>query len=63
MTVMNIDDEAHERIGRYIEKHRIEYPSIKNFVDKNLFKILKKLEEKDKKEEREDKKQNDFTSP
>ena len=34
MTQMNIDTELYEQIKQFIEKDRIEYPSITNFVEK-----------------------------
>jgi len=35
MTVININNDLHKKVGEFIDKEdRIEYPSTKNFVDK-----------------------------
>ena len=42
MTIININDELHKEIGKLIIKDgKIEYPSVKNFVDKAIRKALK----------------------
>ena len=46
MTIINLDDELHKRVGEYVKKHKVDYPSTKNFVDKTIKKELNKLEKK-----------------
>jgi len=47
MTIINIMDELHERVGKFIKKDKkLKYPSTKNFVDKA---IKEKLDREDKK--------------
>lgn len=43
MTVININTELHKQIAEFIDKDdRIEYPSVKNFVDKAIKEKLKR---------------------
>ena len=48
---VKIDAELKKRIETFIKKgdNKIEFPSIKNFVDKAVLKLLKELEKDEKK--------------
>jgi len=50
---VKIDRELKKRIEEYISKgeKRFEYPSVKNFIDKAVLKMLKELEKKEENEE------------
>ena len=55
MNVVKIDPNLKKRILSLIskEKYKFHYPSSKNFVDKAVLKLLKELEENDKKKRRD----------
>jgi|TARA_B100001971_G_scaffold173683_1_gene166702 hypothetical protein len=55
MNVVKIDPNLKKRILSLIskEKYKFDYPSSKNFVDKAVLKLLKELEENDKKKRRD----------
>ena len=42
MTIININDDIHKEIGEYVKKNNVDYPSIKNYVDRKLKESLKK---------------------
>lgn len=47
MTIIRIDDGLHKEVSKLIEKgDGIEYPSIKNFIDKAIKEKLKKVGKK-----------------
>ena len=43
MSLLNIDDEIYDEVRKYVEENSIDYPSIKNFVDKTLREKVEKL--------------------
>ena len=45
---VKIDSELKKKIEEYISKgeNRFDYPSVKNFIDKAVLKLLKELEKK-----------------
>lgn len=51
---VKIDSELKKKIEEFISKgdNRFEYPSVKNFVDKAVLKLLKELEKKEGKGEK-----------
>ena len=46
MSMIRIDDELQKKVTKFVEKDRIEFPSIKNFVDRAIVKFLKEQEKK-----------------
>jgi len=48
---VKLDKELKEEIEAYIskDKNRIDFPSLKNFVDKAVLKLLKEVQNEDKK--------------
>lgn len=44
MATVNIDDELIEKVESLVQKDKIEYPSIKNFVNKAVKEKVTKLE-------------------
>ena len=50
-TPVKIDPELKKRIEAFIKKgdNRIDFPSVKNFIDKAVLKLLKELEKDEKK--------------
>ncbi len=47
MTVINLKDELHEEVGKFILKDgKLEFPSVKNFVDKAVKKILEEVKKR-----------------
>ena len=48
MTIIRVDDDLHKKVGKVVEKgDGIEYPSIKNFIDKAIKEKLR-MEKKKK---------------
>lgn len=47
MTEVKIDKELHKRITKFIKdgENRFDFPTLKSFIDKAVFKMLKELEE------------------
>ncbi len=45
MTMVNLDDEIYQSVGKFVEKRNLDYPTIKNFVDKAVRKLLKENQE------------------
>ena len=47
---VKLDAELKKKIEAYISKgeHRFEYPSVKNFIDKAVLRLLKEVENGDK---------------
>jgi len=54
---VKLDSELKKKIEELISKgeNRFEYPSVKNFIDKSVLKLLKELENKEKVEKKEGK--------
>ena len=49
MAMVEIQDEIHREVTLWVETHKVDFPSIRNFVDKSCrerLKYLKKVEEK-----------------
>ena len=51
MVVLNVDDDVYERAKKTVEMNRVDYPSIKNFVDKAIrekvrIEMIRRAEEK-----------------
>jgi len=44
MVLVDIDDELKKKVEELVEKDRIEYPSMKNFVDKAIRRQLERLQ-------------------
>lgn len=45
MTQVDIDNDVYNSIKDFIENDKIEYPTIKNYIDKTLKKSLEKKDE------------------
>jgi len=45
MPIVNIDDGLYETIRDVIKDDKVVYPSIKNFVDKAIMELIKKVRE------------------
>ncbi len=43
MSMIRIDDELQRKVTKIVEKNKIEFPSIKNFVDKAIVKFIDEL--------------------
>ena len=41
--MIRIDDGLQKKITKIVEKNKIEFPSIKNFVDKAIVEFIKKI--------------------
>jgi Arc/MetJ-type ribon-helix-helix transcriptional regulator len=44
MALVDIDDELKKKVQEAVEKDSVEYPSMKNFVDKAIRKQLERLQ-------------------
>ena len=44
--MIRIDDELQKEVTKIVDGDRIEYPSIKNFVDKAIVKFIKEIKNK-----------------
>lgn len=42
MVQVDVDDDVYSEIKKYVENNKIKYPSIKNYIDKNLLINIKK---------------------
>lgn len=43
MSQVNIDDKVYDEIKQFVENNNIEYPSVKNFIDRQLKRIIEEL--------------------
>ena len=41
MVLVNLDDTIHANLKQFLKDHKIEYPTLKNFVDKSVKEKLK----------------------
>jgi len=45
MTMVDIDNELYQKIGKAIKNNKVEYPSVKNFIDKSIKNNLEKIKD------------------
>jgi len=58
MALVDIDEELKERVQARVAKDGVEYPSMKNFVDRAIKAQLTKLETMEKKTDEKEEKEN-----
>ena len=42
MTQVDVDDKVYDEIKNFVENNKIQYPSIKNYIDRNLQACIQK---------------------
>jgi len=46
MALVDIDDDLKERVSAWVKKDTVEYPTMKNFIDKAIKRQLERLDER-----------------